>query len=170
MRSGFFALIGKAAGIVAVGAGLGLGVNALRADGLSLGATRPTVGDDKSTAGSCSAGPTTNVPEASIDEARALYGKPGVTFVDARSRADFERGHVKGAVLLPYEAAAAAAGQASLPVPTDHRLIVYCEYVNCQLSSLLAQLLSQSGCERVRVLKGGYPAWASAGLPTGTGP
>jgi rhodanese-related sulfurtransferase len=156
--------------MAALGACLGLCVNALRADGLALSGAHAKPGSDAGAAeggaaGSCSAGPATQVPEASIDEARALHGKSGVTFVDARTRADFERGHIKGAMLLPYEAAVAAAGQASLPVPTDHRLIVYCEYVNCQLSALLAQLLSRRGCERVRVLKGGYPAWAAAGLP-----
>ena len=179
MRTTFIALLAKASGIVVLGAGLGLGVNALRADGLALrgalaaedgGAAREGAAREGAAAGSCSAGPATQVPEVSLDEARVLYGKPGVTFVDARSRADYERGHVKGAVPLPYEAAALAAGQSSLPVPKAHRLIVYCEYVNCQLSTLLAQLLSQSGCERVRVLKGGYPAWAAAGLPTGTEP
>jgi rhodanese-related sulfurtransferase len=105
-----------------------------------------------------------------LEEASALYGQPNVTFVDARDEAAYRRGHIRGALLLPYPVAAEAAGKSSLPVPQDHRLIVYCDLVDCQLSQLLAQLLSQSGCERVRVLQGGYTGWAKAGLPTESGP
>jgi rhodanese-related sulfurtransferase len=160
----------RLAGIAAIGAGAGLAVNALRADGLPLRPLPADVARYEGEGAACTSGPATRVPEISLEEARGLYGQPKVTFVDARGDEAFRRGHIRGALNLPYEVAAQAAGRSSLPVPRDHRIIVYCDYVNCQLSELLAQVLSQSGCERVRVLRGGYPGWAQAGLPTGQGP
>jgi rhodanese-related sulfurtransferase len=157
--------------IVFVGAGLGLGVNALRADGLALDGRGVTgAGSPGEPTGTCTANASTaRAPEISQAEARALHGQERVTFVDARSAADYRAGHVQGALSLPYDVAAQAAGKSSLPVPPDHRIVVYCDYFDCQLSEQLAQLLSQSGCERVRVLQGGFPAWRDGKLPVTIG-
>lgn len=165
MKRALLSTLGGMAGIVAVGAGVGLVANAWRADGLPLGAS--PVDEGAGGAAACSsAAPASQVPHVTVAEAGPLHGRAGVTFVDARPEADFRRGHIRGAIHLPYEAAAEAAGKSSLPVPRDHRLIVYCEGgAHCQLSELLAQVLSRAGCEKVRVLKGGYPAWVQAGLP-----
>jgi rhodanese-related sulfurtransferase len=169
MRSGLLQTAVRLGGIVAIGTGVGFIVNAIRADGLPLSVSPAAVARYEGAGGACTSGPATRVPEVSLDEARSLYAQPRVTFVDARGDDAFRRGHIRGALNLPYEVAAQAAGRSSLPVPRDHRLIVYCDYVNCQLSELLAQVLSQSGCERVRVLQGGFPAWVQAGLPTERG-
>lgn len=161
--------LGGAVAIVVLGGGLGLAVNALRPGGLPLRGQPEAAAAYEGAGAACTSGPATRVPEILLDEARRLYGQPGVTFVDARPDADYRRGHIRGAMHLPYEVAAEAAGRSTLPVPHDHKLIVYCDS-SCQLSELLAQVLSRSGCERVRVLKGGYPGWAAARLPTEAGP
>ena len=164
MRTSWASALLGAVVITLAGGGLGLAFNAVRTGGLPAAPADPAAGTAACSAG----GSTTQVPEVLLAEAQALYGQPKVTFVDARSSSDYRGGHVRGALNLPYEVAAQAAGKSSLPVPRDHRLIVYCD-VDCQLSSELAQLLSNSGCERVRVLKGGFPGWREAGQPIALG-
>jgi rhodanese-related sulfurtransferase len=160
-------LIGQMAAMVLVGGGLGLAVNVARPDGLPLRASPTLTTKYEGGGGACTVDrDTTRLSRVTVQEARLLHGQPGVTFVDARSDEIFRRGHIRGALLLPYEQAAQSIGKSTLPVPRDDRLIVYCDSADCQLSELLAQLLSRIGCERVRVLEGGYPAWVAAGLPT----
>src|SRR5258705_2688037 len=123
--------------IAALGAGAGLAANALRTDGLALNAAAAG-GPSGGAAAACSAaGRATKVPEMPLADARVLYGLPNVGFVDARPASAYWAGHIQGAINLPYEVAVEAAGKTSLPVPRDHRLLVYCDYVNCRLSSEL---------------------------------
>lgn len=106
-----------------------------------------------------------------VGEALDLLGNAGVTFVDARSRDAYEAGHVPGAVSLPAETAAGLMEVQSVPVPPNDIVITYCEgAAACEQGEYLGVLLrDQAGCSRVRVLEGGWQAWAAEGAPIQVG-
>jgi rhodanese-related sulfurtransferase len=107
------------------------------------------------------------VERVSIEEASALLGQPLVTFVDARSNANYAAEHVPGAMNLPAEDAEGLLDMQSLPIPPDGEVITYCDGVSCEQSEYLGLLLRQRDvCQRVRVLEGGWQAWATSGAPT----
>ena len=107
----------------------------------------------------------------SVQEGQSLLGTPGVTFVDARTREAHQAGHVPGAVSLPADTAAGLMEVQSVPVPPNDLVITYCEgAAACEQSEYLALLLrDRAGCNRVRVLEGGWQAWASGQAPIQVG-
>jgi rhodanese-related sulfurtransferase len=106
----------------------------------------------------------------SIAEASALLGQPLVTFVDARPTYHYAAEHIPGAMNLPAEDAEGLLDTQSLPIPPDGEVITYCDGGSCEQSEYLGLLLRQRDvCQRVRVLEGGWQAWAASGSPTVSG-
>jgi rhodanese-related sulfurtransferase len=106
------------------------------------------------------------------DQAKTLVGAPGVVFVDCRPRAEFEAGHVSGAVHLDPTAGPKDGGRA-LPLDLLSRagtVITYCDaQAQCERSLRLAERLRQVGLRDVRVLEDGMPAWLAHGYPAESG-
>jgi rhodanese-related sulfurtransferase len=103
--------------------------------------------------------------EISIEEAVRLFREKGAVFADARHQADFEAGHIKGAVHL-Y-----AADQDSWlpdflaahdPATT---IVTYCDGEDCSLAPALAEFLFFNGFDHVRYLKNGWTRWREGGFP-----
>src|SRR5690606_399053 len=104
----------------------------------------------------------------SVDEARALYGKEGVTFVDIRDVRELERdGQVPGALHAPR-------GMLEFWVDPDSpyhkdvfssgkRLVFFC--ASGWRSALAAKTVKDMGLDNVAHIKGGFTAWKAAGLP-----
>jgi rhodanese-related sulfurtransferase len=110
------------------------------------------------------------------DQAKTLVGAPGVVFVDCRPRAEFELGHVSGAVHLDPTGHGAKDGDRALPhAPLDllsraSTVITYCDaQAQCERSLLLAARLREAGLRDVRVLEDGMPAWLAHGYPAESG-
>jgi rhodanese-related sulfurtransferase len=84
-----------------------------------------------------------------------------VLWIDARSEADYGRGHIPGAVLLnedSWEKLLPAVLSAWQP---DDLVIVYCDSGRCDASHKVAQRLTrEAGIDGVKVLKGGWQAWS----------
>lgn len=105
---------------------------------------------------------TQGVKQVDATEATRLYNKQDGLFVDVRSEADFNKGHLPAAVHV-------ADGQLE---PRHKRLqkhkqkpvVVYCG--NGMAAGRAGKKLKQEGFEQVLQLKGGYDGWAAAGLPT----
>ena len=97
--------------------------------------------------------------EVSASTIRA-WGEP-VLWVDARSRAKFEREHLPGAVLLnedEWETLIAPFLEAWDP---DRKVVVYCDGGRCEASAAVAERLrSELKLPDVYVLEGGWRAWA----------
>jgi rhodanese-related sulfurtransferase len=91
--------------------------------------------------------------------------------VDVREPAEYEEGHLPGAIniprgLLEIRADAASPGaDAELSVGRASRILVYCTRGPGARSLFASQTLTSMGFERVEVLAGGLMAWAEAGLP-----
>jgi rhodanese-related sulfurtransferase len=145
--------------LILAAVGIALIVHAVRPDriGLLPAAVKPA--DARHPPGE------TGISEISLQAALRLYKKGGTVFADARHPADFNAGHVKGAVNL-Y-----AADQDSwLPKflaahDPDAVIVTYCDGEHCHLAKQLAQLLYFNGFNHVRYIKNGWTRWHDAGYP-----
>lgn len=92
--------------------------------------------------------------------------------IDARTQAEFRKGHLPTAMHLTLEAFAGGAMpdeimmlsdiQAAVP---DMTLVVYCDGGDCHASDAVGAKLMEFGLQNVYVFEGGYPEWTAAGLP-----
>ena len=103
--------------------------------------------------------------EISLEDAVRLYEEKNTLFADSRHAADFEAGHIKGALHL-Y----AAEQEAWLPeflAATDPEtaIVTYCDGEDCHLARALAELLFFNGFDHVRYLKNGWTRWREGGFP-----
>lgn len=118
------------------------------------------------------AGPTAVVDQIPLlrrDEAEALWQQPGTLFIDVRTAADYEFGHVAGAVSIPEEEI-----ETRLPALKDRLgraavLVVYCRSIDCGKSLWAALRLREAGLTRARIYPEGWNEWVTSGLPTATG-
>ena len=81
------------------------------------------------------------------------------TSVDVRYPADFRRGHIKGAVSIPFYSLK------TITYPKDQALVVYCSGIGCSLSDDAAITLQELGYTNVKVLTGGIAEWSMKGYP-----
>ena len=100
--------------------------------------------------------------EISIDQFAAA-ASTGAFVLDVREPAEYVRGHVPGAVLVPLGDVPARRGD----LPTDGPLYIICASGNRSL--IAAEYLGRAGFEAYSV-RGGTRGWASAGHPVVTGP
>jgi rhodanese-related sulfurtransferase len=100
-----------------------------------------------------------------VKTAKQIYDIGKTLFVDARSRENYEDGHIPGAVSLPVgqfdELINAFIDQHSL----DQPIVTYCSGRTCEDSHNLAQLLLDFGFNDVKVFIDGLPGWEAEGYP-----
>lgn len=79
--------------------------------------------------------------------------------VDVRSRAEFDAGHVDGALHIPIEDLATRAGE----LPRDRPVVTYCNmfHPGSSRGEKAAAQLRELGFD-AGVLEGGFPAWQGA--------
>ncbi len=107
--------------------------------------------------------------EISLAEASNLFKEKRSVFIDARSKEEYEKGHIKGAISLPYKEADWKFVEAMAGISEDSALITYCAGETCELSMELAVFLRNTGYKNVKVLSNGWPVWKQNGLPVETG-
>ena len=96
---------------------------------------------------------------------KQLYDSGRFVFVDARSRQDYEEGHIKGAVSLPVGEFDAQIEAFLERNPPETAIITYCSGRTCEDSHRLAQLLADLGYTQLKVLSDGFPGWKAEGYP-----
>lgn len=106
-------------------------------------------------------------PEMDITALSHLLEKMGdrLVIVDARSREDFEAGHIPGAFSLPVDEVEIEMGKFMESVPPEKMIVTYCSGVECWDSHEVAQILQDAGYENVQVFAGGMPVWLDNGKP-----
>jgi rhodanese-related sulfurtransferase len=97
--------------------------------------------------------------------AKTLYDSGHVLFVDARSRENFENGHIKGAFSLPVGEFDELIDSFFDRYALDKPIITYCSGRTCEDSHRLAQLLISRGYLNTSVMIDGFPGWEAAGYP-----
>ena len=84
-------------------------------------------------------------------------------WIDARSEADFQKGHVPGALLLNEDDWDGLLGPFFKAWTPDKMIVVYCSSLQCQASKEVAERLrTEARLKNVYVLKGGWEAWLAA--------
>jgi rhodanese-related sulfurtransferase len=81
--------------------------------------------------------------------------------LDVRSRAEFDGGHVPGAVNVPFTSL--LFGSPALPCEAGEPIVVYCGHG--PRATLAALGLRRRGFSAIRLLAGHMTGWIRAGLP-----
>lgn len=88
----------------------------------------------------------------------------GVVVWDVRPRAEFEAGHVPGAVSVPP----GQIDQRVCHLPADAEVVAYCRGPYCVFADDAVRLVEGSG-GRAHRLEDGFPEWRRSGLPIAVG-
>ena len=97
-------------------------------------------------------------PDLNVASVHLLYGRDDVVVVDVRSEADYETGHVPGAMSAPADQLAARVQG----LPRDATVIVTCR--TGRSSAGAVDLLLGEGFASVHQMIGGMRAWRKAGF------
>jgi rhodanese-related sulfurtransferase len=101
-------------------------------------------------------------PEISAPETAALMnGTPRPLLVDLRDPADYEKGHIAGALSVP--SAAFKERLADLKLPKQDTVVLYSN--DDAQTRAATRLLYENGYQGALTLKGGVTAWQAAGQP-----
>jgi rhodanese-related sulfurtransferase len=140
---------------------LAVSINQLRPDGL------PLTGD-----WSIKARLTTRHGDRldlSFENAKKLFMEKSALFIDARSMDEYVKGHIPGALSLPWHDIDRRFIEVTEDIPPDTLIITYCDGTNCELSCDLAFFLLDTGFNNVRVLLDGWNEWTKDHLPVEKG-
>ncbi len=104
-----------------------------------------------------------------LDEAKVLQQSGGAVFMDARPLEEFTKGHIQGAISLPWHEAEQRVMDITADMENEAVIITYCDGDSCNLSKDLALLLENLGFSNIRILVNGWAVWQKAGLPVDAG-
>ncbi len=107
----------------------------------------------------------TDLEIGDVTLARKLYDSGKFVFVDARSRDDYEEGHIKGAVSLPVGEFDEKIDVFLEEYSSEKAIVTYCSGRTCEDSHRLAQLLLAFGYTEINVFIDGFPGWKAEGYP-----
>ena len=106
-------------------------------------------------------------PEVSTQTLRTLLSDGKTIVLDTRSRAEFDAGHIPGAIKLDVPAAEQVAAVMGLVGGDKARgLVLYCNGPFCQASRRLGDALTEAGFTNVKRYQLGMPVWRALGGPT----
>jgi len=103
--------------------------------------------------------------DISIGDAARLFREKAAVFMDARSAADYSKGHIQGALNLPWQEVDQLFLTVMAELPPDTPIVTYCDGETCSLSHDLAIFLRDMGYVNVKVLVNGWTVWKEADLP-----
>jgi rhodanese-related sulfurtransferase len=106
-----------------------------------------------------------SVRRITIEEAEKLVKQGKGVYVDVRSKEQYDRGHIKGAVSMPHSQMIARLKD----IPPGRTIITYCACSAEQSSGRAVLELAAHGVKNSAALTGGWAAWTNKGLPTETG-
>jgi len=104
------------------------------------------------------------VSAAELD--RQIRSGAAPAIIDVRSGYEYRRGHIPGALHMPFWKAFSLADD--LSVPRNQPVVVYCQHGPRAFVAAFA--LRRAGYADVRYLEGHMSAWEKAGLPLDTAP
>ena len=107
--------------------------------------------------------------DISLSAAKKLYFERKAFFVDARSPEQYRKGHIRGAINVPWITVEQNIDRVLTKIKPDTTIITYCDGIQCPLSHNLAKFLIQLGYSEVKVLVNGWSAWIENGLPVEKG-
>ena len=103
--------------------------------------------------------------DISLVEAKNLFFQKAAIMIDARPNGDYEQGHIKGALSLPWHEVDQRFMEVTKDISVNTPIITYCDGETCELSYHLANFLLDLGFTNVRILVNGWTKWQNADLP-----
>ena len=101
---------------------------------------------------------TTFLPKVRVQEVSQLQAR-GVVLVNARLRADFQRGHLESAINLPPSSSLDRCRKALTGISAADRVVLYCRCDKCPFAAIVARKLSRCGLINIALLERGWLAW-----------
>ncbi|MBN1592448.1 MAG: rhodanese-like domain-containing protein [Candidatus Coatesbacteria bacterium] len=153
-------LIVRSLCLVVIASGVGLIVNAVRTPGVDLFGFQP---------------PKEKIVEASkkseeavvtvikLAEALRLRTGQGVIFIDARKVAEYEAGHIPGAINIPSEGFDEAFPSNKQAILSAEKIVTYCSDVECDEAYELAEMLREELKRPILVFAGGIKEYQGKG-------
>ena len=106
-------------------------------------------------------GDRTQLATMGRDELAARLHDGDLVVLDVRPPAEYDAGHIAGAVNVPP----AALEQRLQDLPRDRAVVAYCRGPYCVYADDAVRALTSNGRPALRLVDG-FPEWAAAGLPT----
>jgi len=103
--------------------------------------------------------------EISLEEALKLHREGKAIFLDARSKVDYNQGHIKGALSVPAQDFDSVWSEVEPKISRQSLIVTYCDGMACSLSKDLAVALIMRGYDNVKVLANGWTKWLKANGP-----
>jgi rhodanese-related sulfurtransferase len=104
------------------------------------------------------------------NEAKALWDGKQALFCDARSKTEYDQGHIPGAIPLPLSEFDKYYKLYEDKLKGAKFIVTYCHGVGCQLSNKVAQkLVNDKKYGNVGSFFGGWPQWQQHNMPVETG-
>ena len=101
-----------------------------------------------------------------IDIAKNIYDQKLGIFIDSRDESDFNLGHVKGSINIPYDPDDNYNySLIDSLYNLDQSLVIYCSGEGCSLSSDLAYSLYEKGFLSITYFEEGLPVWKELEYP-----
>lgn len=108
-----------------------------------------------------------NAPKAiKLDFALQLF-RDGIKFIDARSEEEFNDGHIKGAINIPFYGSENYVDVIN-QLDKNEQIVTYCSSLDCDISILSGEELFNMGFKKIYVFIGGFDEWNKNNYPTNT--
>lgn len=99
-----------------------------------------------------------------LDQAVELH-KQGVVFIDVRSARQFHKRHIPGAKHLFVNDGFSEASLLRYLADKNSPFVIYCNGINCSLSSKSAEMAVAWGFTQIKYFRSGIRAWRLSGNP-----
>ena len=98
--------------------------------------------------------------DVTLEEASNLIGdKPDLVILDVRTQAEYDEGHIEGAILIPNTEISDRLDE----LDDNDELLVYCRTGN--RSSQAVEILEDAGFDKIYHMNDGISKWISEGYP-----
>jgi len=104
-------------------------------------------------------------PEIKLLKTNEILKMKNIIIVDARERIFYEKGHIKGAINIPYDEIKINSYDFLKILNKDKEIVIYCDGGYCEASFIVAEFLIKNGFKNISVYIDGYPEWEKKGFP-----
>jgi rhodanese-related sulfurtransferase len=103
----------------------------------------------------------THAPRITREDAIKMVREGKAVYVDVRSKATYDKGHIKGALSVPNSQLLGRIRE----LPAGKMIITYCACVKEHTAAVAVVNLANAGRRDAAALKGGWDEWKALGLP-----
>lgn len=105
-----------------------------------------------------------DVKIVTLEQMKRLVAGGNAVLIDARNAEEFEKGHIKGAVNIPYMEVEKYF-ETLLEFPADTLVVIYCNNPECPLGRSLMKFMEQMEFKKLFLYDDGWDGWVNAGMP-----